>query len=37
VTYDYLTNKALLLAGTLASGNTDRNVVIGSVGFGVNF
>lgn len=37
VTYDYLIDKALLASGTIASGNTNRNVVIGSVGFGVNF
>lgn len=37
VTYDHLLNSALLHAGTLASGNTNRNVVVGSVGFGVNF
>lgn len=37
VTYDYLINNALLHAGTIASGNTDHNVVIGSVGVGVNF
>jgi len=36
-TYDYLSNAALLQAGTIASGNTNRNVVIGSLGFGVNF
>jgi len=37
VTYDYLINNALLNAGTIASGNTDRSVVIGSIGIGVNF
>lgn len=37
VTYDYLINNALLHAGELASGNTNHNVVIGSIGFGVNF
>lgn len=37
VTYDYLINNALLHAGTLASGNTERNVVFGSAGFGFNF
>ena len=37
VTYDYLVNNALLHAGELASGNNSHNVVIGSIGFGVNF
>jgi hypothetical protein len=37
VTYDYLINNALLHAGGLASGNTNHNVIIGSLGFGVNF
>jgi hypothetical protein len=37
VTYDYLIDDALLAAGGLASGNTNRNVVIGSLGFGVAF
>lgn len=37
VTYDYLINDALLQAGKIVSGNTDRNCVLGSVGFGVNF
>ena len=37
VTYDYLINNALLHAGTIASGNTNHNVLIGSLGFGVNF
>jgi hypothetical protein len=37
VTYDYLINQALLKAGGLASGNTNHNVIIGSLGFGVNF
>ena len=37
VTYDYLINSSLLAAGGLASGNDSRNVVIGSVGFGLNF
>ena len=37
VTYDYLINNALLHAGTIASGNTNHNVVIGTIGFGVNF
>jgi hypothetical protein len=37
VTYDYLINNALLHAGTIASGNTNHNVIIGSLGFGVNF
>jgi hypothetical protein len=36
-TYDYLINDALVHAGTLASGNTDHNCYLGSVGFGVNF
>ena len=26
----------LIASGTIASGNTDRNVVLGSAGFGVN-
>ena len=37
VTYDFLINGSLLRAGGILSGNTDRNVVIGSLGFGVNF
>jgi hypothetical protein len=37
ITYDYLINDALLHAGTLASGNTNHNCLLGSVGFGVNF
>ena len=37
VTYDYLINNALLHAGTIASGNTNHNVLIGSLGIGVNF
>jgi hypothetical protein len=37
VTYDYLINNALLHAGGLASGNTNHNVIIGSIGFGLNF
>jgi hypothetical protein len=37
VTYDYLINNALLQAGTIASGNDNRNVIIGSAGVGVNF
>jgi hypothetical protein len=37
VTYDYLVNTTLRNSGTIASGNTDHNVVIGSLGFGVNF
>jgi hypothetical protein len=37
VTYDYLINNALLHAGTLASGNTNHNVIVGSLGLGVNF
>lgn len=36
-TYDYLINNALLHAGELASGNNNHNVLIGSLGFGVNF
>jgi hypothetical protein len=36
-TYDYLINNSLLHAGELASGNTDHNCFLGSVGFGVNF
>jgi hypothetical protein len=37
VSYDYLINGALLDAGTLLTGNTNRSLVEGSVGFGVNF
>lgn len=37
ITYDYLANTSLRDAGTLASGNTNHNVVIGMLGFGVNF
>jgi len=37
VTYDYLINQSLRDAGTLASGNTDHNVIVGSVGFGFGF
>jgi hypothetical protein len=37
LTYYYLINDALLEAGTILSGNTDRNVVQGSIGIGVNF
>jgi hypothetical protein len=37
VTYDYLINDSLLAAGTILSGNTDHNCLLGSVGFGVNF
>ena len=37
VTYDYLINTALLKSGGLACGNTDRNVVVGSLGFGIAF
>ncbi len=37
VQYFYLLNGTLLDAGTLASGNTSRNVINASVGFGVNF
>jgi hypothetical protein len=36
-TYDYLINNALLHAGTIASGNNNHNVILGSLGFGVNF
>ena len=36
-TYDYLMNDALLAAGGIASGNDNHNVIIGSLGFGVNF
>lgn len=37
VSYDYLISGALLNAGTLLTGNTNRSLVEGSVGFGVNF
>ncbi len=37
VSYFYLANDNLLHAGTIVSGNTDRNFVQGSVGIGVNF
>jgi hypothetical protein len=37
VTYDYLINNSLLHAGELASGNNNHNVIIGSLGFGLNF
>ena len=37
VSYYYLANDNLLEAGTIVSGNTDRNFVQGSVGIGVNF
>lgn len=37
VQYFYLLNGTLLDAGTLSSGNTSRNVINASVGFGVNF
>jgi hypothetical protein len=37
VTYDYLINNALLHAGTILSGNTNHNVIVGSLGVGVNF
>lgn len=37
VTYDYLINDALLEAGNILAGNDNRNVLIGSVGIGVNF
>ena len=37
VQYFYLLNGTLVDAGTLASGNDNRNVVNASVGFGVNF
>jgi hypothetical protein len=36
-TYDYLINTSLLHAGTILSGNTDRNVFLSSLGFGFNF
>jgi len=36
-TYDYLINQTLLHAGGVVSGNTNHNVIIGSLGFGVNF
>ena len=37
VTYDYLINDALLAAGGILSGNDNHNVLIASLGFGVNF
>jgi hypothetical protein len=37
VTYYYLINDALLRAGTILSGNDNRNVIQGSLGVGVNF
>jgi hypothetical protein len=37
ITYDYLINTSLLHAGEILSGNTNRNVLIGSVSVGVNF
>ena len=37
VTYYYLKNDNILHAGTILSGNTNRNFVQGSVGVGVNF
>lgn len=36
-TYDYLINQTLLHAGEVVSGNTNHNVIVGSLGFGVNF
>ena len=37
VSYDYLINGALLDAGTILTGNTNRSLVEGTIGFGVNF
>ncbi len=37
VIYYHLFNDALLRAGTLLSGNTDRDIVQGTIGVGVNF
>lgn len=37
VTYFYLINENLLAAGEILSGNNNRNVVVGTVGVGVNF
>ena len=37
VQYFYLVNRALFHAGTFLTGNNDRNVVVGSIGIGVNF
>lgn len=36
-TYMHLLNGALLDAGTILSGNDDRNVFVGSIGIGMNF
>jgi hypothetical protein len=37
VTFDYLINGSLVDAGTILTGNTDRKLVEGTCGFGVNF
>lgn len=37
VTYDYLHNSALLDAGDILTGNDNRNVIVASLGVGVNF
>ncbi|HEX8912663.1 MAG TPA: hypothetical protein VF796_09925 [Humisphaera sp.] len=37
VSYFYLINDNLLEAGRILSGNSDRNVLVGSIGIGVNF
>jgi hypothetical protein len=37
VTYDYLINTSLRDAGEIVSGNTNRNVLVGSLGFGLSF
>jgi hypothetical protein len=37
VTYDYLINGSLVDAGGILTGNTSRNLVEGTCGFGVNF
>ncbi|QOV89535.1 hypothetical protein [Humisphaera borealis] len=37
LTYFYLMNQSLLEAGTILSGNDNRNVFVGSLGIGMNF
>jgi hypothetical protein len=37
ISYFYLINRNLLDAGTILSGNDDRNVFVGTLGVGVNF
>jgi hypothetical protein len=37
ITYDYLINGSLVDAGTILTGSTSRNLVEGTLGFGVNF